>query len=55
MNMIAVWCNRMKPISDARGLVSMNRAGASCCVSLMFIHLIILFQRRRGLRPSSPW
>ena len=48
MNVIAVWCNRMKPVSDARGLVSMNRAGASCCVSRMFIHRIILFSAAAG-------
>ena len=48
MNVIAVWCNRMEPVSDARGLVSMNRAGASCCVSRMFIHLIILLSAAAG-------
>jgi hypothetical protein len=48
MNAIAVWCDRMKPVSDARGLVSVNRVGASCCVSRMFIHLIILFSASAG-------
>jgi uncharacterized protein (TIGR03437 family) len=48
MNVIAVWCNRMKPVSDARGLVSMNRASASCCVSRKFIHLTILFSAAAG-------
>ena len=46
--MIAVWCNRMKPVSDARGLVSMNRVGASCCVSRTLIHLIILLSAATG-------
>ena len=48
MNVIAAWCNRMKPVSDARGLVSMNRVGASCCVSRTLIHLIILLSAATG-------